>query len=328
MIQVESNNKLNEKTKSKTNTTRNKRNSSGKPSLFSYKIITKNDITLLPRGKGSSSLSYNKQLHHSKVNCMGRRGNFDGKSIKLLKSIIVDSIPLNESNLSDVETVESQDSDVLFSPYYDSFERDSFFEEEMNNCDMIYDDHNHYASLKKFQNNQTSSTATSTIVDTTNSDSYILGLPLKLLDEIEDADFWKEVKGTDEDSIPINVEYYNNDEIKSNRRSSVVSYNIENSSIENYLSDEYLTSSSLSGNNCSSTIGTDISQYNIRLLCYRDADGKLALKTTNQLRNNCNNTTGFTLNDPTGLVGGKRINKNNTLLKNAIRRKSGFSEMI
>ena len=328
MIYIESNNKLNKRGKSKTNTTRNKSNSPSKPSLFSHKMITKKDITLLSRRKMTSSLSYNKQSHDHKINYMEEEGMCDVKYVKPLKSITVDSIPPNESNLSDVETMESQDPDVLFSPYYDSFDRDSFFEEEMYNKDIIYNDNNHYSSLKKFQNNQTFSTPTSTIFDITNSDSHALGLPLQLFDEIEDEDFWKEVKGTDEDIIPINGDCYNNDEIKSNKSSSVVSYNVDNSSIENFLSDEYLTTSSVSGSACSSTMGTDIFQYNIRLLCYRDADGKLALKTTNQLKNNCSDATDFTSNNATDLVGSKKINKKNELLKKAIRRKSAFSEMI
>lgn len=313
-----------------TKNSRNKNSSSGRPSLFSHKIITKKDITLLPRGKKSTALSSSNQSHDSDMEVVDEKGNCPAKSLKPLKYIIVDSIPPTESNLSDVETIQSQDPDVLFSPYYDSFDRDDFFEEEIytNNNNILYGKNNSFSSLKKFQENQTASTVAPATVDITNTDSYPLGLPIQLFEEIKDEDFWKEVKGTNEDIIPIDVDYYNNDDIKSSKRSSVMSHNMDSSSIENYLSDEYLTTSSINGSNYASAMSTDIPQYNIRLLCYRDADGNLALKTTNQLKSNCNNTTSFISHDPTGLAGCKRINKKGALLQKAIRRKSGFREMI
>lgn len=107
----------------------------------------------------------------------------------------------------------------------------------------------------------------------------------------------------------------------------MVSYNRGSLSIENFLLDEYSTTCGTSGSNYSSTMNTNLPQYNIKLLCYRDADVNFSLKTTNQLKNNCN-ITNFISNDPTGLVGGRRINKKRLLLQKAIRRKSGFREMI
>lgn len=326
-MHISSNNTLGNKTISKTNNAKDKNNSSSRPSLFAHKIITKNDITVLTRGKGSSKLSYRNQTQDFNIEGMNVKGNCDTKALKPIKSVIIDSIPSSESNCSDLETMQSQDSDMLFLPYYDAFDRDDFFEEETYNDDMFYGKNDHFFPLKRFQEKQTSSISTSATVNITNSDSYTLGLSLQLFEEIKDEDFWKEVKGTNEDLIPINVDCYNNDNINTNKRTPVVSYNRGSSSIENFLLDEYSTTCGTSGSNYSSTMNTNLPQYNIKLLCYRDADVNFSLKTTNQLKNNCN-ITNFISNDPTGLVGGRRINKKRLLLQKAIRRKSGFREMI
>lgn len=331
-MQVESTNNNNKNmngkaaTTTSTTTTGSKPKTSSKPSQFSNKVITKDDIMLLSRGKGSHAHHQSHIVNSSNdgVNGNDTKNKDDDNSKNVIlppKSVIVDSIPANESYHSDAETVQSQDSDILFSPLYDSFQKDEFYEQEMydddNNNSSSSDDDDFSASLRKFKNYQMIPTS-----ETTSYNKYDLALPFGIQDEIEDADFWKEVKGTNEDMIPFNNNN-NQDEIRSKRRLSMVSQHMANSSMEDFVSDDLLAASSITGNNNNTPMPSDMSQYKIKLLCYRDADGKLALKTTNQNKRN-----NVALSGPTGLVRRKRVNKKKKMLKKAIRRKSGVLEMI
>lgn len=319
------------------NTAGSKPKSSNKPSQFSNKVITKDDIMLLSKGKASYALSSIKHSHVGKLNGVDVTNKDDDNlspTNVILKSVIVDSIPPNESNISDVETVQSQDSDILFSPLYDSFQRDEFYEQEMyNNEDH---DDNFLRKFEKYQMVPSSSlsSSSSSPAITSESESFTdLVLPLGLHDEIKDEDFWKEVKATNEDFIPFNN---NSDEIRSKRRLSIISQHMANTSMEDFVADDLISTSSTTNNNNNYNYNniqesTDINQYNIKLLCYRDADGKLALKTTNQLKKSNNlivSNNNSISNGPTGLVRRKRINKKKKMLKKAIRRKSGVREMI
>ncbi|CAL9737568.1 hypothetical protein MOSE0_M03224 [Monosporozyma servazzii] len=336
---INNNNNKNMNGKQQINTAESKPKTSSKPSQFSNKVITKDDIMLLSRGKGSHAhhQSHNVNISNEGVNNDGNddasndniNNNNNSKNVILPpKSVIVDSIPASESNFSDSETVQSQDSDILFSPLYDSFQRDEFYEQEMYNDDInnnnynnsnSEDDDDFSSSLRKFKNYQMVPTSDNMFA----SNITDLALPFGIQDEIKDTDFWKEVKGTNEDIIPFNN--INTDDIRSKRRLSMVSQHMANATMEDFVSDDLLATSSTTGNttNNNTPISTDMSQYNIKLLCYRDADGKLALRTTNQNKRN-----NYSLSGPTGLVRRKRTNKKKNMLKKAIRRKSGVLEMI
>ena len=124
------NNNKNMNGKQQINTTESKPKTSSKPSQFSNKVITKDDIMLLSRGKGSHAhhQSHSVNISNEGVNNDDNgdasnddnnnnniNNNNNSKNVILPpKSVIVDSIPASESNFSDSETVQSQDSDILF----------------------------------------------------------------------------------------------------------------------------------------------------------------------------------------------------------------------
>lgn len=290
-------------------------------------IITKDDITPISKAKSS------------------------GKAVvTTTTSLIIDSIPSDIKSSTDIEgsDVESNasmhDSDILFSPLSNSLHIDDMYEEEMY-------DHKHFllpqqASIISNTNNAANTTDESIVEDYRNvpaglnimdSHQYSLADDLPLSSPLSDThdDFWKEVSTTDEEAICFGDDSTTEKDFFKQRKPSIIP---QDTSMEDCISDELAATSMANNKEWNDKIFGD-ANYKVKLLCYRDAEGKLALKTRNVSTSNSrvmkkqvnasnkiyNNSK---VNAATGMVGKKRKSKRSKLLKKAIRRKSGVAAMI
>ncbi|CCK68570.1 uncharacterized protein KNAG_0B01230 [Huiozyma naganishii CBS 8797] len=276
-----------------------------KSSQFLNKIITKDDITPLSRGKTGIS---------SKEN--------NGAEGSVRHNVIVDSIPTSESShVSDTETVDSAaESDSLFSPLSSSLQVNDFQEEDM------YENFGSFANgLEKFPNYDLGCLENNTGSKINNFGSLNaglvfenteVGLPLDSNEMLNNDEFWKEVTLTDEEAI-----FFENNHQDTQRRNSVMQQtpqDISNTCLEDFVSDDLL---SPMNKDWADNLFND-SQYKVKLLCYRDADGNLSLKTRSVPQRTVSTTAG------TGFIGKKKLNKRKKLLKKCIRRNSGVGAMI
>ncbi|CCF60494.1 hypothetical protein KAFR_0K01400 [Kazachstania africana CBS 2517] len=329
--------KTNLKIKSDNNTA-NANSNSSKASQFLNNIIVKEDITPLSKSKVNGTAS----------------------------STIVDSIPKNKKIVKAIEEAEQtgsendssssveylSDSDALFSPLSTSNHIDSIGEEDMYDFPSSFDD----KTLRRFQNfTMTHETdysgnnfapslpLNSTGLNIIDSEQYGLDDLNSPLAESND-DFWKEVHVTSEEAICFSDRSDTSNENFSlqERKASVISQDLNRNnftSLKDFVSED-LVSNATNSKEWNETIFGE-TKGKVKLLCYRDADGTLALKIRNSvnnnnnphsslLTNNCNtNSTDRAGHATTGMVSKKkRRSKKSKLLKKAIRRKSGVAQMI
>lgn len=284
-------------------------------------VITKDDITPLSRNKNNKG---NKGRTSSSGN------NEDG--VEEEEPVIIDSIP-TDTKIDSQDQSFSEDNDGLFSPLSEGLHDD-------NDYDDYYSDEP--TRLEKFQSFQLSNNHHMNSILKNNKNLRVparlhnndfqlgeLSLPSPLSDNNDD--FWKEVTITNEEAISSLPSTYDGDSPITNNVSRNIDQKQENVSVEDFISDDFVTDNNSSTTEWNEKIFED-SNYRVKLLCYRDAEGKFALKTRNvpvssSTSNSLFNKSNRLFTSATGLVR-KRKNKNRKLLKKGIRRKSGVGQMI
>lgn len=305
-------------------------------------IITKNDITPLAKSKSRTKVKPKNQTDDKK--------EIEEREPEIVDSIPSDMKPVYSFSAPPSDHSGSDDNDGLFSPMsagqLDGDNDYSYYSDEMEH-------------LKKFQlhtpnfvnnSNNGKNDKHHSLMHEDRLNSFDFDEQSSLPELSNDYnntqdDFWKEVTSTNEEAISLPKEEYNttatNDTIHNHSNDDPLS---ENGivSVEDFMADDLSTN--VNNNNSNNDNSTHIndkehdapewnenmfheSKQRVKLLCYRDADGKLALKTRNvPLSATTASKRGMFLT-AAGLAR-KRRNKHRKLLKKAIRRKSGVAEML
>ncbi|CAI4062858.1 hypothetical protein N7582_002236 [Saccharomyces uvarum] len=134
------------------------------------------------------------------------------------------------------------------------------------------------------------------------------------------TDFWKEVNGTAEEAICL--------QDTRQRKSSLVALHPGDATplgIEDFINDDINGNEAGSSTSPSSASSSpclfDNLDYNIKLLCYRDNEGKFTLKKRKFLKTSLRSSSTISKK-------WKPVSKRDKLLKRAIRRKSGVCETL
>jgi len=315
---------------------RNGHSSNSTSFKLSNNIITKDDITPLSKSKLKSKSKTKTHIGNTATDSSKNiNTNKEEKEAEIVDSIPTDMKPMYSSDHS-VSDDNDNDDDSLFSPLSSQLQDDndySYYSDDMEN-------------LKKFQLHTPNFVSTSSV---SKNDKYKYNPSNSLLQERLNSfdfdehslpelsnennshdDFWKEVTSTNEEAISLPEDANHHHYTTTQENGSVDSHQDEIVSVEDFISDDLAATNNNNNNNNNNNSGSapewnenlfQDSKQRVKLLCYRDADGKLALKTRNVpvAKRNFTNAVGLVR---------KRKNKHRKLLKKAIRRKSGVAQMI
>ncbi|SMN17992.1 similar to Saccharomyces cerevisiae YGR079W Putative protein of unknown function [Maudiozyma saulgeensis] len=314
---------------------RNGHSSNSTSFKLSNNIITKDDITPLSKSKLKSKTRIKT---HNGNDTAGSKNNSnkEEREAEIVDSIPTDMKPMYSSDhsVSD-DNNNDEEEDVLFSPLATQLQDDndySYYSDDIENLKKFqlhapkFVNSSNHSKNDKYKYNF-SNTLLQERLNSFNFDEH--SLPELSNENTSHDDFWKEVTSTNEEAISLPEEENQNHYTTTLDNNDIQSHQDKIVSVEDFISDD-LAATNNSSNNINNN--TNVPEWNenmfqdskhrVKLLCYRDADGKLALKTRNVPISKRNNFT-----TAVGLVR-KRKNKHRKLLKKAIRRKSGVAQMI
>lgn len=303
-------------------------------------IITKNDITPLSKSKSKTKVKPKHQTEDRK--------EIEEREPEIVDSIPSDMKPVYSFSASSSDHSGSDDNDGLFSPMSSSqLDGDndySYYSDEMEH-------------LKKFQlhtpnfinsSNNSRNDKHHSLMHDNRLNSFDFDEQSSLPELSNDYsntedDFWKEVTSTNEEAISLPKEEYN-DATTTNNNDMNDGPISENGivSVEDFMADDLTTNVNNNSDNNNNNYVTNNEEHDapnwnenmfqdskqrVKLLCYRDTDGKLALKTRNVPMSATNSSKRGMFLTAAGLAR-RRRNKHRKLLKKAIRRKSGVAEML
>lgn len=302
----------------KTNSSSGSHNN-GKPFQLLNSIITKDDITPL-----SKSLSGNKV---EGTVATAKDGSYDMNNV--VGFAACDNQTENSENSTSGEAAatvvtnsvaSTPDPDLLFSPLNSGVdeEGDDDDEEDVYDHELLSPIYFTAQYPKRFHRR---SSLNPSITEQRNNS--LSGYPLNdLLGNATSEDFWKEVSVTNEEAI-----YYPEGTVVGETSLPKLSTAVEPLSDTSF--DEFITEDLTAAPSSAVDSNTWDEDYKIKLLCYRDATGKLRLKTEESnnytVSKQVNNSVRKTVSRQLQKKGKKNKNK---LLKHAIRRKSGVWEMV
>lgn len=307
----------------KTNTSSGS-HSNGKPFQLLNSIITKDDITPLSKSLSGNRVDGTVATAKDVNNAVGFAA-CDNQTESLQDGTSRETAAASSSSVVINSVASTPDPDLLFSPL------NSGVDDEGDDDDEDVYDHELLSPIyftaqypKRFH--RRSSSLNPSITE--QRKHSISGYPLSdLLGNTTSEDFWKEVSTTNEEAI-----YYPEGAVMGETSSPKLSATAVESSSQDLSDtsfDEYITEDLSAAPSSAVDSSTWNEDYKIKLLCYRDATGKLRLKTKESnsytVSKQVSNSVRKTVSRQPQKKGKKNKNK---LLKHAIRRKSGVWEMV
>ncbi|CAI4038774.1 hypothetical protein SMKI_06G1220 [Saccharomyces mikatae IFO 1815] len=205
----------------------------------------------------------------------------------------------------------SSEPDPLFSPCHQpSFTNNTFGYAADNELSM---EENHYE--KDFHDSSENSIFLPQL-----QQSFFFG-------DANNTDFWKEVNGTAEEAICLQDTRQRKCSLVALHPGDAATSENDTLGIEDFIKDDINgaeatePSTSSSSETPSSSSLFDNLNYNIKLLCYRDNEGKFTLKKRKYLKNSLRSSSAISKK-------WKPMSKRDKLLKRAIRRKSGVCQTL
>ncbi|GCE99188.1 hypothetical protein ZYGM_003393 [Zygosaccharomyces mellis] len=268
------------------------RDAAGKPFQLLNSIITGDDITPLPRG-GNNDSNNNNNNNNEDQNQIQEEGSPNRRES-------------SSSSGADAGGETTPDPDLLFSPLNAGFDEGD--EEDEYDHDFLSPVYFGAPYPKRFHRRSSLTHVQPDRRSSFLSSSSLSHHPLgEFLINAKNDDFWKEVGTTDEEALCFpEIEKQNGSGSSTNEPLQEPSSSQESQEdLTQFISEDLGSAQPVD----SSSWDQDC---RIKLLCYRDAEGKLRLR-------NANSSDGGS---------GRVQKKSKKLLRRAIRRKSGVREMV
>ncbi|CAI4490554.1 BBL_G0020630.mRNA.1.CDS.1 [Saccharomyces cerevisiae] len=301
-------------------------NKSSKAFQVPNKVITKEDITPLSRS------------HTKKADT---RGTADGKNTT---ASAVEATPIIITTARSIDTAGSlsenateddgtqngdlhddDDDDDLESTLGYSSEPDPLFspchQPSFTNSTFSYSADNELPMEENHNKNNFHDSSESSIFLPQIQQSFFFGDNSK--SDANNTDFWKEVNGTAEEAICLQETRQRKCSLVALHPGDATTSSNDTLGIEDFIKDDINSAEAMEPSPSSSPSSSllDNLDYNIKLLCYRDNEGKFTLKKRKFLKNSLRSSSAISKK-------WKPLSKRDKLLKRAIRRKSGVCQTL